>query len=465
MSRVIKTSVRGAVVVAIALPASVASADSLLSQLHNTGQNYNARTEDSNWWVRPVWDQNNWYHPQTTLPDPAWAANTTSSKWLTTNCSATTQRPAGDFAGSYHYATTFDLTGYLRKSVVLTGFLMSDDYNIGLQANGSTAGTSISSSAFSGWASFGLTGTTALSKGANSLDFGIYNTGGVTGFRAEFTGFTADRDPDYYFDTGAAQSLVVKANSATVRSFTMNTWTSDSRYALYLGTFNASFSGAGGSASSVSRTSINSSSLTYTSSLLYTTAGDYTLNMNGAFNTYLPYDSAYSANGSVTRTFTVHVAQDLGDVSTQPLSITGTLAAGQVKWVAFHYDGQGALGYLDIDTRTSNFDTMIAVYDASGAVVASDDDHGGLLTSLLSFGTGSPSSFHNGTLPAGDYYLALVRFGGGGSFSSGFNASPSSSTGGNYVLSFSVPEPGGLGMLTLSGLSMLAQRRKRRRLE
>ncbi len=102
------------------------------------------------------------------------------------------------------------------------------------------------------------------------------------------------------------------------------------------------------------------------------------------------------------------------------------IIANRPRWIKFTLPttvdrAAGAWFDLDInyDVTPLEPDTQIALYSASGALIAEDDDDGFSLQSFLSFGTGSGqdrdgtdtpavSDGRDGaTLPAGDYYLAV----------------------------------------------------------
>ncbi|QOI99121.1 MAG: hypothetical protein HRU70_00895 [Phycisphaeraceae bacterium] len=117
-------------------------------------------------------------------------------------------------------------------------------------------------------------------------------------------------------------------------------------------------------------------------------------------------------------------AVDLGVLSPAGVS-AGPVALGIDETVWFRFElAEGVSGinglFLDIDTSGSDLspfnDTEIALYDASGVRVASDDDDGDGFLSQLSFGSGStsppwgdsePFDGRGGPLAAGVYYLAV----------------------------------------------------------
>jgi hypothetical protein len=108
-----------------------------------------------------------------------------------------------------------------------------------------------------------------------------------------------------------------------------------------------------------------------------------------------------------------------------PSIAPASLAAGQVLWYRFTTPvGLGPPRYLDVDTFGSVLDglppndTMLALYDGTGQLVAMDDNSGDGYAAALSFGAGTrpgagdglPFNGRNGSLPAGTYYLAITGF-------------------------------------------------------
>jgi hypothetical protein len=126
-------------------------------------------------------------------------------------------------------------------------------------------------------------------------------------------------------------------------------------------------------------------------------------------------------------------SNNLGTMLTPGQTVSSvSLSNGQILWYKFTLPWgvhSGLHTYLDIDTFGSSItanagsgfypnDTVIALYDSSGNLVALDDDSGPGTTSQLSFGAGprparsggQPYDGRNGPLTAGIYYLAIGGF-------------------------------------------------------
>ncbi|MFO0830921.1 MAG: choice-of-anchor X domain-containing protein [Phycisphaerales bacterium] len=106
------------------------------------------------------------------------------------------------------------------------------------------------------------------------------------------------------------------------------------------------------------------------------------------------------------------------------------IGVGEIRWFSFSLpcDVNAAnTHYFDLDTDGSVIsDTELALYDAAGTMLATDDDGGTGLKSLLTFGTGSGALYDgiaaNGVdgavLAAGNYYLAVGEY--NSTFANGF---------------------------------------------
>ena len=118
---------------------------------------------------------------------------------------------------------------------------------------------------------------------------------------------------------------------------------------------------------------------------------------------------------------------DIGDVATTTdRHESVTLSAGEVRWVRFSLLTDVTANtstYLDLDTEgtaISSYDTVMALYDNQGNLVAQDNDSGSNFLSALSFGlqsysrpgagNGLPFNGRNGSLRAGTYFLAVGSF-------------------------------------------------------
>ena len=162
------------------------------------------------------------------------------------------------------------------------------------------------------------------------------------------------------------------------------------------------------------------------------------------------------------------VVSDFGNLNGDAGPVGGFLSQGEIQWYSFTI---GASSYLDITTNGSQplfgSDTELGLYDGAGNFLATNDDDGGFLDSLLSFGTGSGNDYGSGdfglgqdgaALLAGTYFIAV------GMYDSEFGLTYLDVTGGGsgeYELSlFSdavtggpmpTPEP---GILLLLGLGL-----------
>lgn len=131
-------------------------------------------------------------------------------------------------------------------------------------------------------------------------------------------------------------------------------------------------------------------------------------------------------------------------------SIGGNLAAGSVDWYSFDYSGGG----FSLDTEGSALgpsnDTELGLFDSNGQLVASDDDGGTGLLSLIN----SPANLPNGT-----YYVAIGGF--NTSYANGFSATSTSANSGAYVINglSVVPEPTGLAALGVAAAIVIRRRR------
>ncbi len=119
-------------------------------------------------------------------------------------------------------------------------------------------------------------------------------------------------------------------------------------------------------------------------------------------------------------------AIDLGPISDPGVTRSGeTMSAGAIVWFRFELPEPAEVSkFLDIDTEGSALspsnDTIAALFNDVGALVAWDDDDGSGRLSQLSFGVGSTTptvgngrdyAGQEGVLPAGVYYAGVTGFG------------------------------------------------------
>lgn len=170
---------------------------------------------------------------------------------------------------------------------------------------------------------------------------------------------------------------------------------------------------------------------------------------------------------------------DLGMLATDGSvhDASGRNVAGGLDFYQIELTGSGVIsgGFLNIQTLDAltgdAIDTELALYDAGGAFVATDDDGqasglGGLY-SMLSFGDADPHApggtdavaGEDGTILAPGVYTIVV-----GGFNTVFGGSldqiePGAAEG-DYDLQvrYSVPEPGALSLILLGGLSLMRRR-------
>jgi hypothetical protein len=117
-----------------------------------------------------------------------------------------------------------------------------------------------------------------------------------------------------------------------------------------------------------------------------------------------PVDAAPEDNGSIPLAGESGLAGSGTSTSTEatigdgPHGTTGD-RSGDFDFYAVRDAGAGQRLVVDIDTPTGQLDSLVVVYDSSGAVVASDDDSDGL------------DSLVNAVLPAdGDYFVSVTGY-------------------------------------------------------
>jgi hypothetical protein len=114
------------------------------------------------------------------FPIGPWIGDDLLSAWIGPNNDSSLN---GD-VGNYDYRTTFDLTGFIPASAVLTGQWATDNPGVDILINGTSTG--FSASGFTDWTPFSI--SSGFVSGVNTLDFIVNNQGGPTGLRTEVTG-------------------------------------------------------------------------------------------------------------------------------------------------------------------------------------------------------------------------------------------------------------------------------------
>jgi hypothetical protein len=118
------------------------------------------------------------------FPIPPWIGDDSISTWIGPNNNANADAPAG----LYDFQTTFDLSGLIPGTAVLTGQWASDNEGLDILINGVSTGNT--SAGLDTWSSFTISG--GFVDGVNTLDFIVNNDDfGPTGVRVELSG-TAD---------------------------------------------------------------------------------------------------------------------------------------------------------------------------------------------------------------------------------------------------------------------------------
>lgn len=141
---------------------------------------------------------------------------------------------------------------------------------------------------------------------------------------------------------------------------------------------------------------------------------------------------------------------DLGTVvNGTPINTDGSVGPAEVKLFKFRLASDvstAANRWMMIDTNGSGMDTEIAVWtEATGALLANDDDSGDGLNSLLAFGADNDGTANgaNGNLAAGTYILGVAQY--NAVFGPNFGGEFFGTTGGSFLLNISagqvVPDP------------------------
>ena len=115
------------------------------------------------------------------FPIGPWIGTNTTSSWVGPNSDGQLNGPAG----FYDYRTTFDLTGLLIGTALISGRWATDDQALSdILINGVSTGQT--SNGFQDWSNFSI--ASGFISGINTLDFIVNNGGGPTGLRVEMTG-------------------------------------------------------------------------------------------------------------------------------------------------------------------------------------------------------------------------------------------------------------------------------------
>ncbi len=233
-----------------------------------------------------------------------------------------------------------------------------------------------------------------------------------------------------------AQDYTV-SNANSVASFTVSGLTAGNAY-------RAVTSAAAGGGSYDTRLRVRNSSGTTLgenddssgvfSRVLGTVPGDGTLQVQGTWW----QNSGWNAATSITP----------GSFNMALYAVTITTPGVSTQW--FRFSGLGGSLQAEIMSATGVTDTVMAAFDSSGSLIASDDDGGaGLL------------SFINGASVPGDgvVYLAVTYYRSGNQNDAAFYGNDGAFSGSGQFSLRVVPTPGSLALLGLGGL--LAGRRRR----
>lgn len=164
---------------AVALAASPASPAATITSLFNTGVDTAGvslpdNTPDPHWNLVAPGAQVGAPLVVTSaggFPIPPWLGDSPTSAWIGT-LSEDASGPT-DVTREYHYQTTFDLTGFIPASAVISGQTSQDNFLLDVLINGSSAGISDSDVSFTGFApfSFDAADIALLTGGLNTLTF------------------------------------------------------------------------------------------------------------------------------------------------------------------------------------------------------------------------------------------------------------------------------------------------------
>jgi PEP-CTERM motif len=135
------------------------------------------------------------------FPIPPWLADNATSAWIGT-LNPTALGPT-NVTREYHYQTTFDMTGLVPSSAVISGQASQDNFLLDVLINGQSAGISESAVSFGGFTpfSFDAADIALLNGGTNTLTWIVQSattdgTDDYTSLRVEFLTKTADAIPE-----------------------------------------------------------------------------------------------------------------------------------------------------------------------------------------------------------------------------------------------------------------------------
>jgi hypothetical protein len=117
-------------------------------------------------------------------PFPPWVANDGDSKWI----GRVSSGDSGVLAGDYLYRTTFNLTGLLPSTGMISGKWSTDNNGLDILINGISTGHTTGVADFGSLHTFAI--TSGFAAGVNTLDFVLHDgtpgaPGGKTGLRVD----------------------------------------------------------------------------------------------------------------------------------------------------------------------------------------------------------------------------------------------------------------------------------------
>jgi len=141
---------------------------------------------------------------------------------------------------------------------------------------------------------------------------------------------------------------------------------------------------------------------------------------------------------------------DLGTVvDGTPINAEGSIGTGELKLYRITLAAPvtaAANRWMQLDTNGTGFDTEIAIWnEATGALIAADDDDGDGLNSDMDFGadSGAGADGRDGGLPAGSYIVGVAEF--NAVFEAGFGGTFGGAIGGSFILNINAgivpPDP------------------------